>query len=435
MRAIKYLKKNKCIRYVYNHTICYYNNLLSKLYRHYFNKKYEQCINKVKNKTKIKVSFLVSSISQWKCQSIYSEFLKDTTYEVTIYVVAENANDPDTKKELNKTLEVFKENKINAIDAFSDSLKEKQHYQEIKKSDIVFFSRRSDWNGPLSLKKFTKSLTCYVPYSIHTDLNHYLQYGTIFHQCLWRHYLPNDEFKEFAKTIYPANNCVVTGYSGLDPFINHTLILCDKDNPTWNNTERLKVIWAPHHSIEKGNHWPFFSTFLAYADQMLYLAEKSEKFEICLKPHPALKQKLYKHAEWGPEKTDRYYSNWVNASNCHLHESTYHDLFLTADAMILDSVSFLSEFSFLKKPICFLTREDKGTYEKYFNSVGYRIFKLVDKAKSWNEINHFLNNIAFDKSMHNKNSKIELENLYSNSDSQLVAGNVIRDVGKLSDGI
>ena len=216
----------------------------------------------------------------------------------------------------------------------------------------------------------------------------------MFHQCLWRHFLPIKEFKEFAKAIYPADNCEIVSYPGLDPFVDKKNILTDIKAANWNKSRSMKVIWAPHHTIEKSVDGPFFSTFLIYAKIMYGLACQAENLQICFKPHPALKKKLYNHEEWGRERTDEYYSRWANAINGNINESIYHDFFLSADAMVLDSVSFISEFCSLKKPLCFLIRPDKMDYSNYFNEVGNKIFKEIPKAKSWEEIMAFLNNLA-----------------------------------------
>lgn len=385
------LRKNKLGRRVYALIGMISHQVKSSFYRRYFRKKQQICIEAIRKKSKIKISFLVSSISQWKLQSVYNAFLENKRYELSIYVVAESSNNPDAIQELNNTLKVFRDNKINAIDAFSDPVRAQQEFERLQKSDIVFFSRRSAWNGPLSLKRFTKSITCYVPYSIHLDLNNHLQYGTLFHQCLWKHYLPLQEFKRSAKLIYNADNCEVIPYPGLDPFVDILNILTDRWAANWKDCQALRIIWAPHHTIDEIADGPYFSTFLTYAESMYNLALHNKALQICFKPHPALKSKLYNHVEWGRERTDKYYSRWEDLTNGFLHESIYHDLFLTADAMILDSVSFISEFSSLKKPICFLTRLDKGDYSRYFNEFGNKVFSVISKAGSWAELMEFIN--------------------------------------------
>ena len=209
--------------------------------------------------------------------------------------------------------------------------------------------------------------------------------------------MPIKSFINLAKTIYPANNCKVVSYSGLDPYIDKKYLIIDKNIKTWKHHDKKKIIWAPHHSIEEGSNWPLFSTFLIYFEKMLNLLEdETNNLEICFKPHPSLK-KLYNHPNWGKYKTDKYYSYWLKNKNGILHESIYHDLFLTADAMILDSVSFMTEFSFIEKPICFLTRKDKGDYGKFLNVAGPIIFNSLNKASTWTEVEDFINQINNDE--------------------------------------
>lgn len=431
-RLKKLLKKNSIAVYTYRSIKSIFMDLYCCIYRQYFHYRNKKIIYRIKKQEKIKIAFLISSISQWKMDSVYKTLRENQKYELQVYVVNENANDPDVKKELSNTEEVLKLNNYNVVDAFSSDSKIKKGYQSIQKSDVVFLTRLPNWNRRLSIKKLTKSLTCYVPYSIHTDLNHYLQYGTPTHQCLTRHYVPFKQFQEFAETLYPAKNCIVVGYPGLDPFIDKKFILKERNFNIWYQKEKIKVIWAPHHSIEEGDNWPFFSTFIRYAKQMLEFALHSNEFEICFKPHPFLKQKLYDHDLWGKDETDKYYFKWARSDNCILNEFSYHHLFLTADAMILDSVSFMTEFLFLKKPMCFLTRHDKGDYVKYLNKVGIDIFNSIDKARSWSEIELFLNDLKkAENIIRNDNGVVRSEDRVSIHKNKTSADYIAEDLRKL----
>src|SRR5690606_23808246 len=122
---------------------------------------------------------------------------------------------------------------------------------------------------------------------------------------------------------------------------------------TWKNksTKLKRIIWAPHHRIdEKGSKYSF-SNFLKFHQSFLELAqENSDKIQIAFKPHPLLKQKLYVHKDWGVEKTRQYYNSWAQLPNGQLALDDYIDLFLTSDAMILDSISFIAEYAFTRKP-------------------------------------------------------------------------------------
>ena len=61
--------------------------------------------------------------------------------------------------------------------------------------------------------------------------------------------------------------------------------------------------------------------------------------------------------------------------------------------MLLDSVSFITEFAFTEKPICFLTRNDKGDYRNFMNNAGLIVFDSIQKASSWEEAENFIDQI------------------------------------------
>ena len=166
---------------------------------------------------------------------------------------------------------------------------------------------------------------------------------------------------------------------------------------------------------------------------MVNLLEKSyEELEICFKPHPGLKEKLYQHANWGKDKTEQYYNYWKNAKNGILHESIYHDNFLNADAMLLDSVSFITEFAFIEKPICFLTRNDKGDYRNFMNNAGLIVFDSIQKASSWEEAENFIDQIQnYENSVYNlkqKESFIKLGINKNQKSSDKVIANIISSI-------
>lgn len=402
----------------------------SLIYRSYYYFLYKKKIKELKNKKKINVSFLISNITQWKYNSLYIKFKDNEKFIPTIYVVPDihNINNPTSKIILNKTFDILKKDGANVINGFDKNKDLKNIYKKIYKSDIVFFSRVTEWGSKFSLERFKNSLTCYVPYSIHVDKNNFLQVGQLFYQCLWVHYLPIKKFLDTAKEIYPAKNCKILGYPGLDPFINKSSIIIDQSIKKWTG-KKTKFIWAPHHTIEEDDDRPFFSTFLIYAQKMLELLNDTEdKIEICFKPHPGLKEKLYKHLSWGKYKTDEYYNNWSKSKNGILHESIYHDVFMSADAMLLDSISFMTEFSFIEKPICFLTRYKKQDYDKYFNNVGITIFNSLQKASSWNEIKNFVDQVEKNKTNKNilqqKNCFVNLEISKTKKSSDLIFDNI-----------
>ena len=81
---------------------------------------------------------------------------------------------------------------------------------------------------------------------------------------------------------------------------------------------------------------------------MLSFTEKyKDKIQIAFKPHPNLKT-VNKSSKSG-KPNDDYYDKWNSLDNGQLEEGDYFDLFLQSDAMIHDSVSFLSEYLYTMK--------------------------------------------------------------------------------------
>jgi CDP-glycerol glycerophosphotransferase (TagB/SpsB family) len=189
-------------------------------------------------------------------------------------------------------------------------------------------------------------------------------------------------FKENSRN--EGKNIVVAGYPMADLFL-------DKDrkfsNP-WKNTEKQlkKIIWAPHHSILRGQVQ--YSSFLKYYDFIFYLAEKyRDKIQITFKPHPNLKKNLYRHKEWGQERTDKYYKSWDELENGQYIGGDYVDLFLTSDGMIHDSSSFMIEYHYTLKPVLFLSK-----VLDQLNSIGELAYNIHYKGFTKEDIIMFVEN-------------------------------------------
>ena len=111
-------------------------------------------------------------------------------------------------------------------------------------------------------------------------------------------------------------NCKYFGSLFLEDFFSDSI-----SYNGWKHSDKKKIVYAPHQSIIKENNL-HLSTFLHVADFMVNLAKKYEDIiEWSFKPHPILKSKLYKHPEWGKERTDNYYSFWELSSNSHINTS------------------------------------------------------------------------------------------------------------------
>ena len=392
----------------------------------FFNKKrYEIIVNKLKSKKKINIIFLTNHISQWKYQILINMFNRNGKYITKVIFVPNDNYNKDYLTEFNFNKVEFKKINIELISSFNDKTNSWCDLNNSYKPDIIFFSRSLlKSKNKYSILNFTNSLNCYVPYSIFIDNNDKLQCATLFHKLLWKQFLPFKDNIEIAKKNYNANNVVVTDYPGCDLFK-----LKKNSKKIWKNPKNKKIIWAPHHTIDFINNRNYFSTFLNFFQYMIDLSIKyKDSIDFCFKPHPALKEKLYNHKEWGISKTNDYYKFWKNSENTLLSESGYQDLFIESDSLILDSVSFTAEYLYLNKPYCFLTK-DNFDYNRSLNIIGKKIFEKINKVNNISSLEDFIKNSVLKRDKKQLiNQKYILKNINVLNNKNLLASQNIYNV-------
>ena len=389
----------------------------------YSQKNYKEKIKGLSKQKKIKVAFLIENESIWKYERLYFLLKEDSLFDPVVFICPFFPHGMKImKEEMNNIYLSFISKDYDVV----KTLKEDGTYYDIKKEfqpDIVFFSTFWAHTKPQYLiYNFLDVLTCLVPYGFYTTEQFYFTNEPTL--LCWKFFVETTSHKEAAKrlSLYKGENFVVSGFPGIDTLIDRKY----KANDVWKRQEesKKKVIWAPHHSIKgvAGRHI-FLSTFLSYADFMLKIADKyKDKLQISFKPHPNLKGKL--NEIWGEEKTNKYYATWNNIPNGQLDEGDYMDLFLTSDAMIHDSGSFLIEYLYTFKPVLFL---DDGVNLEDFNPIGVEALNSMEKGYSKDDIIRFIeevvigNNDQFklirnefiEQNLMPPNSKLASENIYN----------------------
>ena len=186
-----------------------------------------------------------------------------------------------------------------------------------------------------------------------------------------------------------GKNVKVVGFTAFDQFAD-----CGR-TIQWKKQEcdKKKVIWAPHYSItDKGpiHH----GSFLEIYDTMLEMARQFQTdIQFAFKPHPRLLSELYEYPVWGKERTDNYYRCWKDGNNTQLVTGDYVDLFLSSDAMIHDSVSFMAEYHFSHQPALYITGDVQQT-KRQLNELGNRAIDAHYLGKQKSEIISFLENVV-----------------------------------------
>lgn len=364
---------------------------------HKTEEKHFKAIDRIKNKSVIRVVFLVIHESVWKYEGVYRLMEADRRYDPVIVICPSIVHGKEMMQfVMEKAYRYFSSSGYNVISANPGS---SGKWLDIKKDigpDMVFFSNPH----PITLPRYyiyhlRDCLTCYVPYGIMTPNRQQDQFNKPFHNLLWRAFYETTVHKEMAEK-YARNkgrNVIVSGYPVFDTFAKRE----KEKKDVWkrDDSNLKRIIWAPHHTLELFRERQNYSTFLRYAHFMLELAhEYSSRIQIAFKPHPTLRAKLSKDNVWGKEKTDAYYNKWKTLSNGQLEEGAYADLFLTSDGMILDSISFIVEYLYTGKPMMFTV--NKEDTENKFNEFGAMAFEQLYKGYSEKDIREFLQKVVFE---------------------------------------
>ena len=207
-------------------------------------------------------------------------------------------------------------------------------------------------------------------------------------------------------------NSVITGYPQLDVFFNKTY------NPKniWKHRHAKKIIWSPHHSIEHNDNFIKeaaieYSSFLENYKIMIKIVSKyKDEIQFCFKPHPLLKIKLYNHEQWGRKKTDAYFDMWNKLPNTQMALSNYEDIFLTSNAIINDSGSFVAEYLCVKKPSLFLFRNNNT--KDQFNDFGKIALDISYHAYCKDDIINFIESIVLKDNDTKKQSREDFVKKY-----------------------
>ena len=276
---------------------------------------------------------------------------------------------------------------VKTYDELTDSYLDAHIYSP----DIIFYTNPYNIinDSRYFIDNFQSSLPCYINYAFGNH-NHEWGFNLMFHQQLWRYYVEcKSNLSLIASSSYiKGRNCIVTGYPMYDAFQTGT-----SDGYEWKNNNRKfkRIIWSPHHTINTEDEIRY-STFLLYYDVMWNLSQKyKDQIQFVFKPHPLLKDALYKTDNWGREKTDKYFSKWSTGENTAYVEGEYIDLFNSSDAMINDSGSFTLEYLYMCKPCLLLNNYNR---QMDANEVSLRAIDCWYLATEAKHIEEFIRNVA-----------------------------------------
>ena len=259
------------------------------------------------------------------------------------------------------------------------------------KFDLVFFENEYDWVDPIfKVENFRDALSFVIPYGqyLADNIQQHLSYKMM--SEVYRVYPTSKPvalmMRKYSE-IYGMNiNRVYLGNPKIDGFF-----FDDTVNNVWLKAKegQKRIIWAPHHT------WAPYSNFLTYYRYFLDYAKIHKNVFIAIKPHPALKDSLREINGWTDSEIKEYFNEWRDGINTDLFEGEWFDLFKSSDAMILDSIGFMLEYSLTGKPACVLYRiDEEGNRVMKFSECGEVLYEQLYHAKNINEIESFIDMIS-----------------------------------------
>lgn len=343
---------------------------------------YSVNLERIKTKGKISVGFFINNLSSWSCDRIYRLFEENPLYEPVILVVGLHdgtlASRRDTYKE---TVDYFEKSDYRIIGLWDGVCDEPVTWDNVPCPDIVFLLTPYSGSLPKELNIYQiplSTLLVYIPYAILSDKLDWW-FDSPGPQLSWTYFCENSFFYDMiGSTAELGNsNVVVSGHPKLDPLINPLVELDPmniwKFSPNANPSCVRKIVYTPHQSIDNGEHSSstFHQNYMYFYN---YAREHPDTTSWIIKPHPLLRSRSVEYGLFNSESEyDAYLDLWDALPNAKtVRTGHYQDLFITSDAMITDSGSFLTEYLSVNKPIILLTRN-----QRLFNSWGMFVFELT----------------------------------------------------------
>lgn len=358
-----------------------------------FRKKQLAAAHRLQNKEVWEVAFMLTIPGMWKADYLFRFMQNNPRFHPYVVIYPYSEYKGFSREEIHKTLERTRQFVADKGFEYFIPYDSKRHrwldIKKVKNPDIVIFSTPyRDCQPRYFIHHFSDRLTAYIHYGLNTLKLYRENYWHLTINLMGLYFLETPLHLDLAKRYMrnQAENAVVTGYPGIEVFLDKHY----QPKDVWKRQDRPKkrVIWAPHHTIEKGFS---MSTMLIYCDYMLELAERyADSIQFTFKPHQLLKFKLQQL--WGEEKTDAYYQRWATMENTQLEESSYVDLFLTSDAMIHDCGSFTSEYLCTGKPVMYLLQREQ--LREVFTPFGEMAFDAHYHGRNRDDIEQFLSDVV-----------------------------------------
>lgn len=339
----------------------------------------EQIKEKFLTGEKIKICLFVSRINCWMFTGLYDILQQSGKFEPIIVIKPFMSRGFEHMKEcMNSTYEGMLARGYAPIKGYDEDTDTFLNVKEEIDPDIVFYTKywKPHFQENFYINKFRDCITLLIDYGYNVA-GHYEAMNFELQNAVDMYFYYSQIQKEIVSKHMnnKGRNVVITGAPKIDTLFNSNYTAKD----VWKKQKKTKkrIIWAPHHEDKTGPKQYQFDAFYDLYEVMFEIAEKyKDEIQIAFKPHPLLKVKLYD--KWGEVATENYYNRWNELSNGQLEEGDFIDLFLTSDAMILDCLSFIAEYTATNKPALFTV----GSRSRVLlNDMGKQIYEMLYHAK------------------------------------------------------
>lgn len=160
-------------------------------------------------------------------------------------------------------------------------------------------------------------------------------------------------------------------------------------------SKRKIILIAPHHTVVPTVDSGFcIGNFLRYKDYIQSLPKKYPEIDWIFRPHPHLRLNLIKNLGWSGKQWDDYISSFcLNSNAAYEDDGPYYNSFGASDAIIHDCASFLPEYFYTGKPICYMLASEKSKKEQ-FDEWGQSLIDHTYQAYSENDITQFIEKVV-----------------------------------------
>lgn len=394
-------------------------------------------------KQKITVCLFVSRPGMWQFDYLYEKLVDDIHFDTKVIVMP----DPVQRDMMFDFMQaVLVELKAKGIDAISGWDYEKKKSLELRKSinpDILIYTDfwKDHFFKEFYISSFLDKISLLVPYG-YPCVDDKWQHIWELNNLVDFYVLPTQIHKDLASKIMKnkGKNIFVAGSPKLDVLFDSGYI----QHKAWKSqdTEKKKVIFAPHHQWEGAPDQYQFDSFLIIYDFMIEIAKKYEdKIQIAFRPHPMLKSKLIE--KWGDKSANEYYAKWENLENGQYSTNSFIDLFYQSDCLITDCCGFLAEYTAFNKPLFHCLTP---TCRPYYNPFGDELCKLFYKPDGLKDgdlelgIEQFIQNVVIngndiykdertlfvERFFGKNNNKTASENIYDKIVETITAGRILQ---------